>query len=295
MNDPYSPTMTPLEVQPTFTLLGIRFWDPATNSPVTHDLRVTAWPDGRPQRKVTAFRTGAGVYAFPGLPGLRHLERPTGDATPWDEDVMPARFIFEVADRRGRYLTLTYSVNVPFRGIFPSDALTSPSTSTPGTWLFSAPTRTGTPALALLRAQLLVADPSLPGLPDPPQPAAYAVVELEINGDRWHGITAADGQVALFFPYPDFTSPLGFTSPVVAMPEQSWSFTVRVRYQESAQSVPDGATGPSVSSLFDQAQADIWLNETGDTAGDVSRTFAFGEEPVLHTGAAPTLWLTPGS
>lgn len=294
MIDLRAPTLTPLETQSVFTLLGIRFWDPAEKSPVNDDLQVTAWPDGRPQRKATAFRTGAGIYAFRGLPGLRHLEYPAGNTTPWDDDVTPTRFIFEVADRRGRYLSLAYAVDVPFRGIFPTDAPTSPDEATPGVWLFSAATRAATPALALLRAQLLVANPALPGLPDPPKPAAYAVVECEIAGEFWYGITGADGQVALFFPYPDFTNPLNFSSPVTAMGAQTWPYTVRILYQESAQTIPAGASAPNFSTLFNQAPAQIWLNEAGDTTSTLSQTFTYGTEPVLRTGAAPTLWLTPG-
>lgn len=291
MSDLFAPPLIPLEMQTTFTLLGIRFWDHAGNAPVSHDLQVTAWPTGRPQRKATAFRTGNGIYAFQGLPGLRHLEQPTGQRTPWDDDVTPTRFIFEVTDRRRRFLTLAYAVDVPFRGIFPTDAATSPVADTPGVLLFSAATRTPTPALGLVRAQLMIADPSRP---EPVQPAAYAMMELSIAGEDWVGIAGADGQVALFFPYPDFTSPLVFSSPVEAMEPQTWPFSVRIQYQESAQNIPYGASAPDINTLFNQAPADIWLNETGDTTGELAELFTYGEEPVLHTGLSPTLWLTPG-
>jgi hypothetical protein len=285
--------MTPLETRTTFTLLGLRFWDPAANQAVGDDLRVQTWPDGRPERKTTAFRAANGVYAFRGLPGLRHLEHPSGAETPWDPGVTPTRFVVEVTDRRSRFLSLAFAVDVPFRGIFPADHVTSPeSDAAPGVWLFSAPTRSAIPALALVRAQLLLADPTLPGVLDPPQPAAYAVVALAIGGETWYGVSGPDGQVALFFPYPDFASPLGFDSPVTAMPPQTWAGTITVQYEPGAQIVPDGTDVPDVRSLFDQAPADVWLDIAGTTDTSLPLTLRFGDEPVLRTGEEATLWLT---
>jgi hypothetical protein len=294
MSDPFAPTLTPLEIQAVYTLLGIRFWDPALDQAVTHDLEVTAWPASQPERKSTAFRTASGVYAFRGLAGMRHLEFPVDDRTPWDEDVVPTRFVFEVKDLRRRYLPLSGNVDVPYRGIHPVGRETSPgSDPVPGLWLFSAATRASTADLAVVRAELLVGDLSSPSNPTATEPAAHAVVEVTVGGDTWHGIAGEDGQVAVFFPYPDFASPLGFTSPVTAMPPQSWSLSIRVLYEPDAQEVPDGATAPNVHSLFDQGQASIWENIEGDTVDELPLDFTFGEEPVLHTGEEFTLWLTP--
>lgn len=294
MSDPFAPSMTLLETQAIFTLLGIRFWDPVQEQVITHDLEVIAWPADRPERQVTAFRTASGIYTFRGLPGLRHLEYPSGDATPWDDDVIPTRFIFQVNDLRRRYLSLAYSVDVPFRGVFPSDRLVSPGNSPAlGIWLFSAATRAANSTLALIRAEIRIADLASPSQPGAIEPAAYAVVAVDVEDDTWYGIAGPDGQVATFFPYPDFASPMGFTSPVRAMPQQSWPLTIRVFYEPGMQQFPAGASVPDIRSLFDQGQASIWENEVGDLLNEWQLDFNFSEELVLHTGEAYTLWLTP--
>lgn len=289
MVDLSAPTLRPLESQSIFTLLGIRFWDPAANRIVRDDLDVTAWPDGRPQQKAQAFLTGSGVYAFRGLPGMRSLEYPIGSATPWDDDVTPTRFIVEALDLQRRFLPLVFAVDVPFRGVFPTGPLGDPELEAlPGIWLFSAPTRTADPALALLRTQLVIAET------DPPQPAAHAIVELALNEEEsWQAVADENGQMALFFPFPEFTSPLDFSSPPVAMPPQSWSFTLRVQYQPAVQNTPDGANAPDITTLFTQNPAEIWLEQSGPTGEEIPFDFTFGEAPVLRTEGQATLWITP--
>jgi len=289
-----APVITPLEIQSVYTLLGVRFWDPILDQAITHDLNVQIWPLDMPAQKTSAFRTASGIYAFRGLPGMRHLEYSSGEISPWDDDIEPTRFILQMNDLRHRYLPLAFAVDVPYRGIFPENRLTSPgSDPVLGVWLFSSATRASTPALALLRADIRAVDFTSPSQPSTTEPAAYAVAEISVGDETWYGVAGSDGQVAIFFPYPTFASSVGFTSPVVSMPPQSWSLTIRICYEPSVQNLLPGSTVPDIVSLFDQSQASIWENEAGDLIDELPLDFAFGEEPVLHTGDQSTLWVTP--
>ena len=286
MIDPVANRSRFLEQQPVYTLLGIRFWDPASSDVVSRGLDVWAWPEGQPEATSKAFRTGAGVYAFRGLAGLRHLEYPAAGVDPWT--ATPVRFVVQALDARRRYLPLVFAVNVPHRGIFPSSALRSPVVSAaPGCWLFSAPTRMSRPALGVVRAHLLEAGSTVP--------LAHAVVEVTLAGATWYGISDERGQVAVFFPLPSFTSQTGFASPPSAMPEQSWPVNVRVRHAVPDQETPAGAIAPDVRTLFSQPARDIWLTSGGATAASLTTDLFFGEELVLQTAGETTLWLEPVS
>jgi hypothetical protein len=274
----------PLERQTIYTLLGVRYWDPALDEAVVDGLQVTAWPADRPEAVTTAFRTAAGVVAFRGLAGLRHLEYPAEGIEPWE--AAPVRFIVQALDARRRYLPLVFAVHVPHRGVFPSSALHSPDVpAAPGCWLFSAPTRGAVPGFGVVRAQLAVAESA--------EPVAYAVVEVAIAGETWYGISDAAGQVVVVFPLPDFTSLTGFTSPVSVMPRQSWPVAVRVRHAGLVQETPVRAVAPDLRSLFEQPGRDIWLSSGGGTGESLVMDFVFGEELVLQTPGAPGLWLEP--
>ena len=284
MTDPIVSRAMPMEQNNIFTLLGVRFWDPVLDDQVRDGLQVTAWPEGQAEAKSTAFRTGGGIYAFRGLAGMRYLEYPDEDTDPWL--ATPVRFIVQALGSRGRFRPLVFAVNVPFRGIFPTAALHSPEgLNAAGCWLFSAPTRTMPAGFGVVRAQLVEAFGE--------EPAAYAILEVEITGETWYGISGEDGQVAVFFPMPDFTSLSGFTSPVSVVPQQSWPLTARVRYAPTWQETPAGALAPNVLTLFDQPSREIWLTDAGATGSTLAIDFIFGEELVLRTAGQTTLWLEP--
>jgi len=284
VTDPVVSRSIPLEGREIYTLLGIRFWDPVMDDQVRYGLQVTAWPDGQAEAERQAFRTGGDIFAFRGLAGMRVLEYPEEGTDPWS--VPTVRFIVQVLDLLSRYQPLVFAVNVPFRGIFPTAVLHSPEgLNAAGCWLFSAPTRTMSSGFGVVRTQLVEAFSN--------EPAAYAVLDVEIAGETWYGISGGAGQVAVFFPMPDFTSLTNFTSPVSAVPHQSWPLTARVRYDPSWQEMPAGALVPNVRSLFDQPTREIWLTDTGATGSALNTDFVFGEELILRTAGQTTLWLEP--
>lgn len=126
--------------------LGIRFWDPAFDVSVDDDLTVIAYPDGARRPATNAYRTPDGIYAFHGLPGLHNVEYPAGDSDGPGSLPVASRFLIEVSDRAARFLPVSFFVDAPSKGIFPTDLpLASTMTALPGFYLFSAPTRSATP------------------------------------------------------------------------------------------------------------------------------------------------------
>src|SRR6201992_237265 len=164
---PEDSSWRPVQRYSIVTPLGIRFWDPATDTQVADGLKVIAYPDGARRPATTGLCTVSGVYAFHGLPGLRAVEDPQGDAASVGSLPPAARFRIEVTDTEDRFLPMAFSVDAPFRGIYPADL--------PGFFLFSAPTRSSTPFVAAVRAQLSVIGSAT--VPD--RPAAHAVLEIQ--------------------------------------------------------------------------------------------------------------------
>src|SRR5207248_5786205 len=135
---------------------------------VSEGLTVTARPQGTRLAVTDAFRTASGVYAFQGLPGMRAVEYPAQDTDPVGSPPVTRRFIVEVTDQERRFLPMVLSVELPYRGVFPTGTHSSPlGHQLPGVYLFSSPTRPAMPSLAVVRAQLVDADTR--------QPAAHAL------------------------------------------------------------------------------------------------------------------------
>jgi hypothetical protein len=274
--------------------LGIRFWDPAFDVPVDDGLTVTAYPDGARWPATNASRTPGGIYAFRGLPGLHHIEYPTGD--PEGPGSLPAagRFQIEVTDRASRFLLVCFFVDAPSNGVFPTGLTSSSSIAAPpGFYLFSAPARSVTPLVAVVRAQL---SERLNQLNE--QPAAYAVVEIDTpDGDTWIGLADDRGTVAVLFPYPTFARPSSPSLPAPAS-QQSWPITVRVRYQPSVLSFLNGSTLPDLRSVLAQASAAIWtqhVSPPGELLASLPATLIFGQELTLRSAQESVLLISLGS
>jgi hypothetical protein len=280
------------------TTLGIRFWDPALDVQVGDGLTVTAYPEGARRPATTAFTTPGGVYAFRGLPGLHDIEYPRGD--PASPGSLPAtsRFLIEVRDTASRFLPVVFLVDAPFRGIFPTDVPQAPDAAAPpGFYLFSAPTRAGSPRTALVRAEF---SERLDATNE--RPASYAVLETDAPaGDTWMGIADDRGAVALLFPYPTFTgTPTAFsaTLPSAAVTQQSWPITLRVRYQPSILSFPAGSSLPELRSVLAQAPAAIWTQRAsppGQALASLSATLVFGQELTMRSAQESVLLIGLGS
>lgn len=271
-----------IERQTIFTPLGIRFWDPATDSQVAYGLAVRAWPDGAAEPVREAFRTASGIYAFQGLPGLRALEYPTGDGR--TSPPPGQRFVVSVEDHQRRFLPVTLRVDVPFYGIYPTALASSPpGEALPGFFLFSAPWRTAT-KLAVVRADLVRESTG--------EPAAHAVLELDVeDSGAWHGMADERGSVAVFFPIPPFQATLGSSPPGPQAPPQAqqWQVAARVLYEPAHLETPAGANVPDLRTILTQAAGAIWATAAGAPAAALNATLSFGQDLILRTaGLAET-------
>ena len=273
-----------IERQTIFTPLGIRFWDPATDSQVAHGLRVRAWPDGATEPVRTAFRTASGIYAFQGLPGLRALEYPVGNGGGVSSPPVQERFVVVVEDEQRRFLPVTLRIDAPFEGIYPTALASSPpAEALPGFYLFSAPWRAAT-ALAAVRADLVRESTG--------QPAAYAVLELDVEDSGvWHGIADERGSVAVFFPTPPFQATLGSSPPGPQAPPQAqqWQVAARVLYSPDHLETPAGANQPDLRTVLTQAGGVLWATAAGAPAATLPAALNFGQDLILRTaGLAET-------
>lgn len=271
----------------TTTLLGLRFQDPAQERPILDDLVVTATPaaDLR-QRPRVAFRTGGGVYAFQGLPGLRHLEH---GALPAESPPATTRFVVAVKDNAQRFLPALVQIDLPlpYRGLYRPGGVNSPPLDDGGAnfYLFSAPTRTPPPGTALLRAQLY------DQLEE--KPAAFALLEVQMATQRWVGLTAENGSAVVIFPYPTFTRALGNGSPPPLSRQQQWPLTLRIYYEPAVLDFLPGYTMPDLRSIRRQRPAQLFLQEGGPPVDEVTDQLLFAEEFRLATDGLSHLLLAP--
>jgi hypothetical protein len=268
--------MVILERQTVFTPLGIRFWDPAADAQIGHGLRVRAWPEDAPDQARDAFRTGSGIYAFQGLPGLRAVEYPQQDQ-PASPPIVE-RFVVSVEDMQRRFLPTVMRVDAPRLGIYPTSSASPPEGGLPGFYLFSAPWRRAA-GLAAIRADLVRQSTG--------EPAAYAVLELEVeDSGAWYGIADERGCVAALFPVPPFQATLGSSPPGPQTPphEQQWQVSVRVLYEPDNLETPAGAEHPDFRTILTQAGGAIWATASGAPAATLDVALSYGAELVLRTG-----------
>jgi hypothetical protein len=280
------------------TPLGIRFWDPAFDVQISDGLTVTAYPQGTRRPATTAFCTQGGIYAFQGLPGLHDIEYPQNDPASPGSLPVSARLLIEVADTASRFLPVAFLIDAPFNGIFPTDLPQSPlAPAPPGFYLFSAPTRAGSPLSALVRAQLSERLDEINEMP-----AAYAVLEIDApTGNTWIGMADDRGAVAVLFPYPTFTGASNAASsllPSAAVAPQSWPIDLRVRYQPSALIFPTGSALPELRSVLAQAPAAIWTQRAsppGQALASLPATLVFGEELTMRSAQESGLLISLGA
>jgi hypothetical protein len=300
-NLPYGPG-TPLEVSQTFTPLGIRFWDLTQNLPIDTPLVVTLTPANSSGPTLQAVRTGSGVYAFFGLPGLWAAEHPG----PWGYGpARTLRYVVTVQDPSNTYLPAVLVYTLDQTGTLIVNG--SPDT-TPGArlaHLFSAASRNVPPGVGAIRADL-VDDAT-------GQPAAWAVVRVEIGGETetWTGIADEAGRVLVLVPYPvaqelQVGSPPGFGQGNIA--SQTWPVTIEVQYSPGQLGYPADVSGagwpwtdtPSLRDiLLKQQAATIWI-DSATPAAQLMATLNFGQDLVLRSesgsplSAGSTLMISQG-
>jgi len=279
----------PLERVSVFTVLGIQFWDQTLNQPVTDGLTVIAQLQNTSYPTVTAFRTTSGAYAFRGLPGLHNVEYPADGAA----TASPSKsftFVITVADSQPRFLPALFAVDLPlsYSGLFLSNRSGSPAAENARAYLFSAPTRTALPGVCVVRANVWDRENH--------QPAAFAALQLSIQGQSWTGIADDQGRVQLQFPSPLLQS-LNLGSPPGAGqgPPSSvtWPISITVLYEPSQLRFPLAALPdvvwpwnitPSLKSILHAQQpALVWQDESGPPVTEWTGEISYGTPLLLQT------------
>lgn len=247
--------------------LGVRFWDAATQRPVTDGIVVTAFSHGRPDRLLTLARNASGNHVLHTAPELARSAWGDGTASFWAALGERVGFTLEVRDGAGRFLPVRLEATLPHRGFFEPSCIASPpaspiepiaiDTQVPAGFvpLFSAAGRAGIGTQAVIRAALRHGDETVP--------AAWAVLVAEVQG-RVAGVGIADrrGDLAMLFPFPELERrPSATGSPVDsppavqqtgALPVLATDVTLRVFYSGT----PDMAreTAPDFCALMAQPE-----------------------------------------
>jgi len=271
-------------------LFGIRFWEHGFDQPVEHGLVVTAHAidaDGArsiASSPVRAIPNPEGTYVFHRLPS-GGVESPPSSAG----------VAIEVRDRLERFLPVVYTTADPMSEseifLTPDGQAASPSPpggGDPRFYLFSSPTRHVNPrAAASVRVQLWDREADAP--------AAYAVLEVEHDGETWYGLANERGSALVAFPYPPATPSLAGSPPPAAMAglyEQSWELEVRVRYSAGEPLSPLPGFGlPDLGDIVGQPYARIVPAEEGLPVDSVPCLVVYGRESTLRTGGMSVLWI----
>lgn len=261
----------------TFTPFGLRLWDWSLDRPVSNGLRVRARPLAG-GKEVDARVNRNGIFVLADVPELRHVETPAIGDPIITTDTVP--FSVRITDSSGRFLTAGFTVDLPNVGIFPAQGSLTPLNGSPidepGFPLFSASTRSTPPGFAVVRAHLI--DEATAGA------AAHAVIRVEVGGNTWFGVSAADGQVAVVFPFPNFDP-----APAIAPPDsggipptdQSFDAVISVRY---AQLDVDPWLGvPAFDAVRSQAPARIRPVLGNAAVETITAPIQFGIDLVLTT------------
>lgn len=260
------------------TPLGLRFRDSATDELVRSGLRVTARLEDNPQRMTTAQQTSTGVYAFHHLPELRDIEYSNEDLQRDDLDKTSRRYIIRVNDPARRFLTVAFVVSAPQIGIFPNGAeLGSPSRLSAFD-LFSNPARHAPPGFAQIRADLIDNATDLP--------AAYALLEVEINGQCYYGLSDLQGKIVVLFPYPAVEiagqgSPILFEN-LSPLHEQEWNVKIHVYYDPNTLEPLPGIEEPNLRTILEQSQGVIYPQSSTPT-NEMTEILRYAQTLVLRT------------
>ena len=276
----------------TFTPLGIRFWDSVLDRQVSDHLRVRVFPFNGARHVVNAFRTVSGIFAFQGLPGMREIENSDFDEIPADPPSGKKPFLIEVTDELRRFLPVVFKVELPllYLGIYRYG-----STAAERFYLFSAPIRTVSSGIAVIRANLVDSTTR--------NPAAYAVIEVQLEGEgstvsKWYGIADEKGSIAILFPYPAIRVSLSDSppsGPAVLLTNHQWPLTIQVRWAPQTLEYPAQNGIPLWESISTQPSGKIRTHQSGISVTSWPGMLTYGQELLLKTDGADKaeLWIDP--
>jgi hypothetical protein len=258
--------LTPLERVVRRAPLALRLTDLATGAAVSEGLVIAAWPADDPtQVRTTASVSPKGVGGFHRLPGLADFEDGSTTRASWfasPPEHPPVPFVVRVVDGRGEHLPVLRQVAVPAEAPVEVALPRSPAAAVPSGFLSVA-------AGVVTEAG---------------DPAAWAVVELDIAGFRTGGVADARGIVVV--PVPRAVPP---SDPGTPAGGPSWEVTGSVRYRPADHEVAPGAAAddpPTLTSLLSQLPA--LVVDDGQLVGTLRRDLTAAGPLVLASEPGPT-------
>jgi hypothetical protein len=261
-----------LERRTYIASLGIRFWDPVRDAPVSDNLAVSAQRDFTGADAHAARQTQSGIYAF--------AELPVGATT--------TRFIVTVDDRLGRFVRAVFPVHLPMpRGVYPQVTTSPPGSGLPGVLLFSSASRIAVPGIAAVRGQLFDFRRDRPG--------AHAWIDVRVDGGAvWRGVSDETGAFAVLFPYPRLDVPLGGSPPTAAVPlaAQRWPVRITVGYDPLGRVLPAaGGDIPLLRSILSQTPALVWSRRNQAPVTELTAELTYGRELIVRTAGSSDVWI----
>ncbi len=268
------------------TPLGLRFRDMVTNKQVCSGLSVNARSEDNPRQIVTAQQTSSGGYAFHHLPGLREFEYSNEDLHADQFEMDPLQYIIRVDDLQGRYMPVAFRVSAPRMGLVPNGEGNASPPGLSAYDLFPLPVRSAPGGYAEVRADL---KDNASGLS-----AAHAVLEVQVNGKSYFGLSGRDGKVIVMFPYPPVEvakegSPVLFDT-LTALSEQEWSIHIRVRYEPGSLKSFDGIKEPDLRTILKQGHGFLYDGSPGEVT-ELSATLTYAQPLVLRTNGKSELMI----
>ena len=264
---------------------GVVFRDVATGTRVDEGLAVTLTGVGG--RSVPVAVNRSGVWFARRLPGV--ADAVLSETADWA--ALQRDYRLEVRDTLGRFLPLAVTVRLPHRGLYawpdwptlprpplmPLDDV-SPNGAIADGWLplFSAATRSAPAPMAEVRATLLDRASG--------DPAAWALLTASYDGrTRGLGVAGADGQVALFFPYPPLPQP-GVANSPPAITDYRWPLTLAAY----TQALPPRTT-PDLAALTAQLAhpATLYAATTEPPEPLPAQALSLGRALTVRTTATP--------
>lgn len=263
--------------------LGIQFIDASTGLPIRSGLQVIAYPEITPHIRLTLVPNRSGVFVLHKAPGLGDFTNSTGEDEDWN-NAPYQNYRITVDDLERRYIPCQFMAEVPHRGRFELNCLSSPLEPAGAVPLFPLSHRSIAASRAILRADIYDIDNDTP--------AKWAVVEIAHEGTPLAtGLTDENGKIALDFAYPELMqSGLGSppTGSATVLSGQTWSVTVRIRYDQP----PETQDRLEICQALQQTTADIWQEwSNGSGVSPLpAQTLEYSKPLVLRTidvGASP--------
>jgi hypothetical protein len=292
------PAVRKLERRTWFAPLGVYFWNPSTNLPITDGLSVTVVSLADPRIRILAVPNPSNVYvihAFPGLPrdGAAYPQPDDAPMSPPPSTPTGRPIRIEVRDPAGHYLPVDLLGAIPAYGLFaPTCATASPPDSplapARAVNLYPGAAQPTTGARAVVRADLRDAATD--------RPVAWALASVVYRGATLgRAVSDADGRLTLVFPFPELATPRIVASPAPATPPTLRSMaTWDVSLHITSSPAVSNSTVPEFCALHAQATARV-LAARSPTIDLTDISIGLGRETVVRSAGERHLYLVPGS